>query len=59
MKNGFLNETFGLGGRVALITGAARGLGFAIAQALGRAGAKIVVNDLKRRDLRARGRAAR
>ena len=46
MKDGFLNETFGLGGRVALVTGAARGLGFAIARALGRSGAKVVVNDL-------------
>lgn len=46
MKDDFLNETFGLGGRVALVTGAARGPGFAIAQALGRAGAKVVVNDL-------------
>ena len=31
---------------MALVTGAARGLGYAIALALGRAGAKVVVNDL-------------
>ena len=46
MTQDYLNETFGLGGRVALVTGAARGLGFAIARGLGLAGARVVVNDL-------------
>lgn len=46
MKHDYLSETFGLGGRVALVTGAARGLGFAIARGLGLAGARVVINDL-------------
>ncbi|MGE8689523.1 MAG: SDR family NAD(P)-dependent oxidoreductase [Achromobacter sp.] len=46
MKHDYLDRTFGLAGRAALVTGAARGLGYAIAQALGRAGAQVVVNDL-------------
>lgn len=33
-------------GQVALVTGAARGIGFAIAQALGQCGARVVVADL-------------
>jgi gluconate 5-dehydrogenase len=35
---------FDLTGRVALITGSSRGLGFAMAEALGRAGAHVVLN---------------
>lgn len=35
---------FSLDGRTALVTGAARGIGFAIADALGQAGARIVLN---------------
>ncbi|MGH8819459.1 MAG: SDR family NAD(P)-dependent oxidoreductase, partial [Achromobacter pestifer] len=46
MKHDYLDQTFGLAGRVALVTGAARGLGFAIARGLGMAGAQVVINDL-------------
>src|SRR3954447_11058929 len=35
-----------LAGQVALVTGAARGLGLAIAERLGREGALVLVNDL-------------
>ncbi len=40
-------EQFNLNGKVALVTGASYGIGYAIASALARAGAKIVFNDLK------------
>ncbi|MGB6103904.1 MAG: SDR family NAD(P)-dependent oxidoreductase [Pusillimonas sp.] len=46
MSSNYLTSTFGLTGRVALITGAAGGLGYAIAQSLGQAGASVVINDL-------------
>ena len=38
------NSLFDLKGRVALITGSSRGLGFAIARGLARAGAIVVLN---------------
>jgi gluconate 5-dehydrogenase len=41
-----INELFDLTGKVALITGGTHGIGMAIGITLGRAGAKICVNDL-------------
>lgn len=46
MTASYFQSTFGLQQRVACITGSASGLGFAIARHLGRAGARVVVNDL-------------
>ncbi len=40
-------SSFRLDGKVALVTGASYGIGFAIATGLARAGAKIVFNDIK------------
>src|SRR5579883_2015134 len=37
-------EMFSLGGKVAVVTGAARGLGFEIAKGLARAGAAVTIN---------------
>ncbi|MBS7544946.1 SDR family oxidoreductase [Ancylobacter oerskovii] len=37
-------ELFSLAGKTALVTGSARGLGFAIARGLGKAGARIILN---------------
>ena len=45
MKNAL--EMFSLEGKVALVTGASYGIGFALATAFARAGAKIVFNDIK------------
>ena len=42
---------FSLKGRVALVTGASRGLGFAMAKALGKAGAAVVINSRSAGDL--------
>ncbi|MGH6884129.1 MAG: SDR family NAD(P)-dependent oxidoreductase, partial [Hypericibacter sp.] len=39
-------ERFVLTGRVALVTGAAQGLGAAMAEALAEAGAHVVLNDI-------------
>lgn len=46
MTQPYFENTFGLNGRVAIVTGSASGLGLAIARHLGRAGARIVINDL-------------
>ena len=42
-----MNNQFSLEGKIALVTGASYGIGFAIASALAEAGAKIVFNDIK------------
>src|SRR5690606_9227859 len=39
-----MNNQFDLTGKVALVTGATHGLGLAMAKALGKAGAKLVIN---------------
>ena len=39
-------ELFSLEGKIALVTGSARGLGFTIAQGMARAGATIIINDV-------------
>ena len=41
-----LNEVFGLEGRVAVVTGAASGIGRAVAEVFAGAGAKVVLGDL-------------
>ena len=48
-----MNQVFRLDGKVALVTGAARGLGAVTAQVLAQAGARVVVTDI----LEAAGRA--
>jgi gluconate 5-dehydrogenase len=56
---------FSLAGRVALVTGASRGLGFAMAEGLAEAGASVVLNgresatlEARAAELRGRGFAA-
>lgn len=44
-------DSFSLKGKVALVTGASYGIGFAIASALAEAGAKIVFNDMSEENL--------
>lgn len=43
----FSVDRFRLDGKVALVTGAVYGIGFELASAMARAGAKIVFNDRK------------
>ena len=46
-----VQQLFDLSGKTALVTGGSRGLGLQLAQALGEAGAKIVLNSRKAADL--------
>ena len=41
-----MSDLFDLTGRIALVTGSAQGLGLAVARGLGKAGARVVVNDV-------------
>jgi len=45
-------SVFDLSGRTALVTGAAQGLGFAMAAGLARAGVQVVLNDIQEEKLR-------
>jgi NAD(P)-dependent dehydrogenase (short-subunit alcohol dehydrogenase family) len=51
MTSRTIQELFNLEGKVALVTGGSRGLGLQIAQALGEAGAKIMLTSRKAGDL--------
>ena len=46
-----IQNLFDLTGKKALITGGSRGLGLQMAQALGEAGAKVVISSRKAADL--------
>jgi 3-oxoacyl-[acyl-carrier protein] reductase len=48
-------DTFSLAGRTALVTGSSRGLGLAMAMALGRAGARVALNFANNQDTAAKG----
>ena len=45
------DSLFGLEGKVTLITGSGRGIGFTLAEGLGRVGSTIVLNDIEERRL--------
>src|SRR5437868_13287922 len=47
----YADTPFDLSGQVALVTGAYRGLGFAIARGMARAGARVVLNGRKPKEL--------
>ncbi len=51
MPSAYLDSLFSLTGRVALVTGGSSGIGYAIAEALGRAGARVVIVARRRPEL--------
>lgn len=53
----YLEDLFSLEGKVALVTGSTRGLGFAMAKALAGAGAHVVINSRKPVEAEAKARA--
>ena len=46
-----ITQLFDLSGKVALVTGGSRGLGLQMAEALGEAGAKVMLTSRKAADL--------
>jgi NAD(P)-dependent dehydrogenase (short-subunit alcohol dehydrogenase family) len=46
-----IQQLFDLSGKTALVTGGSRGLGLQLAQALGEAGARIMLSSRKAEDL--------
>ena len=51
-------EKYDLGGRTAVVTGGGQGIGFACAQALGEAGARVILGELLRMDRDAGGESS-
>ncbi|MGO2579108.1 MAG: SDR family NAD(P)-dependent oxidoreductase [Halomonas sp.] len=47
MDNQFLSAMFGLQGQTVLVTGGASGLGLSIATTVGKAGGRVIVNDIR------------
>jgi NAD(P)-dependent dehydrogenase (short-subunit alcohol dehydrogenase family) len=53
------NKLFDLGGKVALVTGGSRGIGFQMAEALGEMGCKLAISARKQHELGAASAALR
>ncbi len=53
------NDMFDLSGRIALVTGSSRGIGYTLARGLGRAGAEVILNGVREDALTAAADEAR
>ena len=42
-------DLFNIEGKIALVTGSGQGIGFSLAEGLGKAGCKIILNDIDTR----------